>query len=71
MPFTVSAAFNAAGEASLVTIETASVGEKLEFQIVIPDGDSLRTISFEPAVTPNSDTADISTFTQVKPFDLA
>ena len=69
VPNTKSVAFNASAEATISVIETASVGEKMQFNITIPDGRSIRNVMYEPAVIPNEATKDLNEIAKAKSFD--
>ena len=59
-PFSQSVSFDANGEATIEVIETQSTGEKLEFAITFPNGDSIESFRFPPSVVPDAKHANLS-----------
>lgn len=59
-PFSKSVAFNASGQATISVMETETTGERLEFVITFPSGDSIDSFRFPPSVVPNAPWANLS-----------
>jgi hypothetical protein len=59
-PFSQSVEFDALGVATIDVMETETTGEKLEFVITFPDGDSIESFRFRPSVVPDLAFANLS-----------
>jgi len=70
LPFTQSVAFDPQGQATMSVIETESVGEKVNFYVTYEEGKSLKTMQFDPAVVPDTNSRNLTEITSVVDSDL-